>query len=586
MYLYKIIACRKHINYVNMPIKYLLLVTLFVKLSEALVIELPDGKVKGLTDTTRSGITYHSFLALRYAQPPVGDLRFKPALSVEPWEGTYDGTAEKNVCFQVYENSYKENEDCLFLNVFTPVDLSNTSSTSDLAVMVWIHGGGFISGAAYMNEGGVGPKFFMDSTVVFVSINYRLGPFGFMSTGDKVLPGNLGLKDQVQALKWVQKNIKYFGGDPEKVTIFGQSAGSASVSYQLLSPTSAGLYRAAILESGSSLSPWAYQRDQAEITFKTAQLIDPSFNSENTTELLLFLQSVPAVAIDNASLLFSSTSESASNYQISSGFFYAPVIEVAHEDAFLTEAQYGLLERGSYNRVPVMAGMTNEESLGLLANGDLSFLWNAYDQEPIIMVPDDLHVTNKDLRNTIGLEIRNYVTDSKGFNGDIAKGIMFHSMHDFDKANIKQAELMSYHSTVHFYQFSYSGPMGYSSYRVPGTDGNVTHAEEVNYFFSKWYSNEIPDNTDMSYFPESDQNTHYRIMALWTNFVKYLNPTPQGMDKEILQNVTWEPVQPNVFKYLDIGKDLVLTEGYPKQEKYLFWNSLFSKYAVPPLDTF
>ncbi|ERL86508.1 esterase FE4 [Dendroctonus ponderosae] len=555
-----------------------------IQLSTGIIIQLPDGQVEGTTDSTRNGVTYHSFFALRYAQPPVGALRFKPSKIVESWDGIYDGTVEKNVCYQVYENSYKENEDCLFANVYTPVDLSN-SFASELAVMVWIHGGGFISGAAYQPEGGVGPKFFMDANVVFVAINYRLGPFGFMSSGDEILPGNLGLKDQQLALKWVKQNIVYFGGDPEKVTIFGQSAGSASVSYQLLSPSSNGLFRAAIMESGSALSPWAYQRNQTEITYRTAQLIDPSFTSGDSSELLEFLQSVPAAAIDNASLALSSSIESPADYQISKGFFYGPVVEAPNEHSFLTELQYGLFEAGDYNQVPAFIGMTNEESLGLLANGDLSVLWNAYDAQPSILVPFDLHVTDPTLKQTIGSEIRNFFTEDSGFNNNDATGIKYHSVHDFDKAHIKQAELMSSHSTVWFYQFSYSGLMGDPKYNVPGC-GNVTHAEEVNYFFSKWYSDAIPDNTDMSYFPESDQKVHNRIMALWTDFAKHLNPTPAGVDEEIFQYITWEPVEPDEFKYLDIGEDLEVTYGYPKSEKYIFWNDLYQKYAVPPYDTF
>uniref|UniRef100_A0AAR5P6L8 Carboxylesterase type B domain-containing protein n=1 Tax=Dendroctonus ponderosae TaxID=77166 RepID=A0AAR5P6L8_DENPD len=112
--------------------------------------------------------------------------------------------------------------------------------------------------------------------------------------------------------------------------------------------------------------------------------------------------------------------------------------------------------------------MTNEESLGLLANGDLSVLWNAYDAQPSILVPFDLHVTDPTLKQTIGSEIRNFFTEDSGFNNNDATGIKYHSVHDFDKAHIKQAELMSSHSTVWFYQFSYSGLMGDPKYNVPG----------------------------------------------------------------------------------------------------------------------
>ncbi|XP_050301907.1 venom carboxylesterase-6-like [Anthonomus grandis grandis] len=561
----------------------LLVFTIIFKITTSIVIELPKGKIEGLTNTTRNGTTYHSFLALRYAQPPIGKLRFKPPVPVEPWIDTYDGRAEKFICYQVKRDSYKENEDCLFLNVFTPVDL-NSSFTANRTVMVWIHGGGFIAGAGYMIEGGAGPKFFMDQGIVLVSINYRLGPFGFLSTGDIVMPGNAGLKDQVLALKWVQDNIAYFGGDPDKVTIFGQSAGSASVSYQLLSPLSKGLYRGAILESGSALSPWAYQRNETEITFMTAQLINSSFTSRNTTEVLQFLQSASAIDIDNASFVVSASFDNPATAQISKGFVYAPVIEVPHEEAFLTEKQWGLFESGRYNKVPIFIGMNSEESMTLM-HANSTETWDAYDNNPSIMVPYDLHINNTDIKKSIGWEIWNQFTDGEGFNNDLVKGIRYHSVHDFDKASIKQAELMSNHSDVYFYQFSYSGLMGYFGYRLAGC-GNVSHAEELYYLFSKWYSNDIPDNTDMSYFPEADQKVHFRIMALWTNFAKYLNPTPPFVDVDLLQNVTWELVKPNEFRYLDIGKDLIMMTGYPKEKKYLFWDTLYKKYAVPPLDTF
>ncbi|XP_076257208.1 cholinesterase 1-like isoform X3 [Rhynchophorus ferrugineus] len=345
----------------------------------------------------------------------------QPPHLVTPWNDTYDATIEKHICYQVNADSLKENEDCLFVNVFTPKNLTKYPIDSNLTVMVWIHGGGFIQGTGY-TIGGVGPKFFMDENVILVAFNYRLGPFGFLSTGDDVITGNLGLKDQMFALKWVQKNIQYFGGDSEKVTIFGQSAGSASVAYQLLSPQSKGLYRAAILESGSALSPWAYQRYAKNISYLTAKYIDADFNGSNSEELLDFLMAVPASSIDKASATLNSEYETPYNFQISKGFFYAPVIEHEHEGAFLSEPMYELFEFGRYNNVPVIIGMNAEESLGLLEQ-NLTNLWKAYDDHPEVLVPFDMHVNDEKLTQVLGQKIYEFFSEGSSFESSLANSI-------------------------------------------------------------------------------------------------------------------------------------------------------------------
>ncbi|XP_060530981.1 esterase E4-like [Cylas formicarius] len=439
-------------------------------LINGLVIDIRDGKVEGLTSSTRAGTTFNSFLAMRYAEAPIGDLRFELPQKVKPWNGVYDATEEKHICYQVNMDSDNENEDCLFINVFTPQNLQG-NITSDIPVLVFIHGGGFIGGTGYIVEGGVGPNFFMDSNIIFVAFNYRLGPFGFLSTGDEVIPGNLGLKDQ----------------------------------------------------------------------------------------------------------------ETSSDIQISKGFFYAPVLEVEHESAFITERIYELFENGRFNKVPVIMGINAEESIGLLENGDvLSEIFNDYDNFPSIMTPFDLHLDNV-TKDTVGHLIKDFYAGEENFKDNLALGIHFHSAHDFEKASIKQAQLQAPYVQVYFYEFTYSGLMGNNKDKLADT-GNVTHGEELNYLFSKWYSPEIPDNTDLTYFPEDDRNVHYYLITLWTNFVKYLNPTPK--ENQMLQNVSWSAVQPNQFQFLNIGKDLVMTLDYPKRESYVFWQNIFDQYAVKPLDTF
>lgn len=169
--------------------------------------------------------------------------------------------------------------------------------------MYYIYGGGFILGDALFNT--LGPHYFMENDVIIVTIFYRLGPFGFLSTNDDVILGNNGLKDQNLGLQWVQENIQLFGGDPKKVTIFGESAGSASVSYQILSKKSKGLFRAAIGQSGSAICPWAYQRYAKSIAYQLAAFVDPNFDQNSTSlELLEFLQNTEATVLDRASNMF------------------------------------------------------------------------------------------------------------------------------------------------------------------------------------------------------------------------------------------------------------------------------------------
>ena len=154
----------------------------------------------------------------------------------------------KTACLQNAYNFEHASEDCLYLNVATP----DLNPEYPLPVMVWIHGGSWISGS--FDPLIYNPDFFMDKGVVFVAINYRLGSLGFFALEHQAY-GNQGLRDQTLALKWVQQNIHTFGGNPNEVTIFGESAGAFSVFYQTLSPLSNGLFKRVIAQSGSNLGP-------------------------------------------------------------------------------------------------------------------------------------------------------------------------------------------------------------------------------------------------------------------------------------------------------------------------------------------
>ena len=172
-----------------------------------------------------------------------GALRFRPPQPPKSWKPkVYLAKKHGNICVQPnylekFIRSVTPNltysEDCLYLDIYSP----NTSLS--LPVMVYIHGGGYAGGTAIVSPSDI----LALHGVVVVIIQYRLGPFGFLTTGDSEAPGNYGMLDQVEALKWVHENIKYFGGNPSKVTIFGQSAGGSSVGLHLLSPLTRDLFR-------------------------------------------------------------------------------------------------------------------------------------------------------------------------------------------------------------------------------------------------------------------------------------------------------------------------------------------------------
>ncbi|VDM59419.1 unnamed protein product [Angiostrongylus costaricensis] len=225
------------------------------------------------------------FRGIPFAEPPVGSLRFAKPVKKARWNQELSAVEYGPPCMQFMDfhrydkfsadNMRRQSEDCLYLNVFSPYDHEDESKL--FPIIVWIHGGSFLAGSA---DTGIDmeavARNIIFKGITFVTINYRLGPLGFinMQVGEKV-EGNFGIWDQVMALQWIHANIKQFGGDPSKVTLMGESAGGASCSLLALSPITEGLAQRAIIMSGSSIAGWAIHRHGS-----------PSWSVENLVKYL------------------------------------------------------------------------------------------------------------------------------------------------------------------------------------------------------------------------------------------------------------------------------------------------------------
>lgn len=225
-------------------------------------VRIGDGKIEGNSLNSRLNEKFYAFYQIPYGQPPVENLRFQAPLPVKKWHGILDGTKPGPKCFQNGDEA-KMSEDCLHLNIFTK------NMTASMPVIVFYHGGAFESGNAL----GQGPDYLMDRDVVLVAVNYRLGAFGFLAMGTKTIPGNAGMKDQVLALKWVNKNIKNFGGNKNQVTIRGNSAGAFAVTSHVAPNMSQGLFHRAIAMNGAITTAMNLGNDNKEFGEKLGEIL-------------------------------------------------------------------------------------------------------------------------------------------------------------------------------------------------------------------------------------------------------------------------------------------------------------------------
>ena len=345
-----------------------------------------SGYISGVSLGTDKDVT--AYLGIPYAASPAGSLRWKPPQPVEPWRGTRLCADFGPSCPQadLSQVSYRPlagnvSEDCLYLNVWTPKERRD----GPLPVMVWIHGGGFITGSGSADDSN--GEALARKGIVAVTFNYRLGPFGFFAhpllskESENNVSGNYGILDQIAALQWVKKNINAFGGDPERVTIFGASAGAVSVWYLMTSPLAKGLFQRAISQSGIISSPTMPLRAPfpGQLSMeKQGELVAHDLGCDTQPNALVALRAKGTEEI-------LATSDPSRRLFAGAGNRFAPVVDGwAIPGDLLT-----LFGEGKQCRVPLIIGTNADE-------GSLSFLFRPqptsveqYKEEVRSWFPDD-----------------------------------------------------------------------------------------------------------------------------------------------------------------------------------------------------
>jgi para-nitrobenzyl esterase len=443
-------------------------------------IKVEGGWIQGIAE---NGLTI--FKGIPFAAPPVGNFRWRAPQPVEKWDSVRHTTKFAHSPMQAGNPAAGKSEDCLYLNVWTPV-----KSTNDhLPVLVWIYGGGFSAGSTA--EPWYDGEQLAKKGVVFVSIAYRVGQIGFLADPElsaenpNHVSGNYGLLDQIAGLKWIQRNISAFGGDPDKVTIFGESAGAISVSMLCASPLAKGLFRSAISQSGGSFGP-------------TRKTMYPGENMKTLKQAedegRRYLQKAGVSSISELRKM------EAEKLPAGWGMGNAwPIID----GYVLPDDQFKLYQAGKFNDVPVLIGYNSDEGL--------SFSPGKTPDEFMKAIQLRYGRFAADLLKAYPIGENNIPKTARDLTRDAAFG-----WHNWTWARL-QSETGK--SKVYYYYFDQHPDYPKDS---PDYGHGSPHAQDVSYVFQHI----DPTNPQTT---TSDLDISTSMGTYWINFTKYGNPNGNGV---------------------------------------------------------
>uniref|UniRef100_A0A2A4J489 Carboxylic ester hydrolase n=1 Tax=Heliothis virescens TaxID=7102 RepID=A0A2A4J489_HELVI len=518
-----------------------------------------QGPVRGRKHPTEDIYTFYN---IPYATAPTGQDKFKAPLPGPVWLEPFDAVDEKVICPQavIRADLMPVNpvvkEDCLIANVHVP----NTKE-KNLSVVVYVHGGAFIVGYGEIFKA---TQLMKTKDFILVTFNYRLGIHGFLCLGTEDAPGNAGMKDQVALLRWVQKNIASFGGNPHDVTIIGSSAGSASVDLLMLSKSAEGLFHRVVPESGANLAAFTIQRDPVEIAKTHARKL----NFTNVYDIY---------ALENFYKTASMELLTSDNffYRTDSIFMFSPCVERDTGDgAFLTESPLSILKSGNYRKLPVLYGFSEMEGLTRIGFFDI---WKQKMNEKFSdFLPADLKFESDEEREEVASEIKKfYFGDKPVGNDNILKYVDFFTDVIFAYSMLWAVKLHveAGNNQIYLYEYSFVDedvPV------VPHT--NVRGADHCDQSIAVYDGKNFTHSDESAATPEL-QKMKKVIREIWHNFIKTGKPVPEGS-----RLPTWPAAGADRAPHMSLGEKLEL-RGVLLEERTRFWDDIYQRYyrdAVPP----
>ncbi|XP_060615311.2 cholinesterase-like isoform X2 [Anolis sagrei] len=498
-----------------------------------LVVDTSSGPIKGKTLTVGSG-SVRAYLGIPYAEPPLGKLRFQKPLPHQPWSQIFEATDFGNACLQPPVPETPEakmvnpnrplSEDCLFLNIWVPHPQPSVS----IPILVWMHGGGFVAGTSSLDLYN-GASLAVTENVIVASMNYRLGALGFLSLPPAV-PGNMGLWDQHLALTWIKENAAAFGGDPNRVTIFGQSAGAACVGFHLLSPKSEPLFAQAVLQSGEPNAVWAWVNPEKakNKSLELSQLLGCGEGNEN--EIVICLQKKDAMEFPQ---------HEASLFQ-KNEFILDLIFAPTTDGEFLTDDPQRLLDSQHVQIKPILTGVTSDEGAFLFT---YIYPGSNHSQNTMEQFLKTLRIT---VRNPTEKDIQAVALKYSGESHGPAKyrSALVQSSGDYFfvcPAAEFAAQMRKAGSPVYVYIFTH-----HTSGSVWPEWAGASHAAELIYLFGSFEAAMEANKTHT----EAEAVLSRRIMRYWAEFARTGNPT--GSEKK---EVEWPPYNATQQNFLHLSTE-------------------------------